>query len=462
MNALPAFMSRDYFERLKADLMGQLSSGQHLYLSLAAEQTQFIRINGHQVRTKETGARIRQIGTVEEALLTCTYIHESAPGILHRNVRTVTLCGDYGQDWDHAQSTITYLKTETPRIRQDLFAKLPERLTSSEKEQTGKLLSIHEAPEALLSPIASVDLAGIYSSGKMVRAMANSAGLLHWFSTDTFNFDYSLFTPSQRAVKATYSGTHWDTAAYAASITLSQDKLKRLDHPARKLGRGSYRAYLEPAAVHDLVNMFSWNCIGEASIQQGLSPLKKLRGGQTHFSKKFSLSEDFSRGDTPRFNEEGALAQEKLALIQDGRLTNALISSRSAKEYGLTPNGASANETMRSPSVKTGSLKSSDMLKRLGTGLYLSNLHYLNWSDPAEARITGMTRYACFYVENGEIIEPIENMRFDDTLFSLLGDALEEVSDQAAIISNTDTYGMRSLGSAAIPGILVSEMKLTL
>ena len=33
------------------------------------------------------------------------------------------------------------------------------------------------------------------------------------------------------------------------------------------------------------------------------------------------------------------------------------------------------------------------------------NLHYLNWSDNIGGRITGMTRYACFWVENGEIKE---------------------------------------------------------
>ena len=31
---------------------------------------------------------------------------------------------------------------------------------------------------------------------------------------------------------------------------------------------------------------------------------------------------------------------------------------------------------------RTGLLREQDVLKELGTGLYLSNLHYLNWSDP--------------------------------------------------------------------------------
>ena len=52
-------------------------------------------------------------------------------------------------------------------------------------------------------------------------------------------------------------------------------------------------------------------------------------------------------------------------------------------------------------------------MKKIDTGLYLGNLHYLNWSDNIGGRITGMTRYACFWVEDGEIVAPIENMRFE-------------------------------------------------
>ncbi len=38
--------------------------------------------------------------------------------------------------------------------------------------------------------------------------------------------------------------------------------------------------------------------------------------------------------------------------------------------------------------------------------------------------ITGMTRYACFWVEKGEIVAPIENLRFDDYLYRFLGEGL--------------------------------------
>src|SRR6185437_11696706 len=135
--------------------------------------------------------------------------------------------------------------------------------------------------------------AGIYAAGTSVRGMADSAGTFHWFSTDTFSFDHSIYTPALRANKSMYAGRIWDREKFAAGLELSRKKLELLNRPARRLERGIYRAYLEPKAFSDLVQMLSWGAIGEASIRQGDSPLQKLRKGSEHFSPRFSLSEDF-------------------------------------------------------------------------------------------------------------------------------------------------------------------------
>ena len=208
--------------------------------------------------------------------------------------------------------------------------------------------------------------------------------------------------------------------------------------------------------------MFSWKGISEASIQQNESPFLKLRNGSEKFSPLFSIDEDFRSGESPRFNSSGELAPERLVLFDRGEFKNSLISTRTAKEYGLTSNFAGSDETLRAPSVHAGDLAAGDILKRLGTGLYLSNLHYLNWSDQTGGRITGMTRYACFWVENGEMICPIENMRFDDTIFRLFGASLEALTEDRSFHASTYSYGMRMLGGTWIPGALLSAMKFTL
>ena len=87
----------------------------------------------------------------------------------------------------------------------------------------------------------------------------------------------------------------------------------------------------------------------------------------------------------------GEISDIELPLIIDGALKNTLISTRTANEYNLSTNFASQGEYLRSPVMKEGLVEEQDILKELNTGVYLSNLHYLNWSDQLGGRVTGMT-----------------------------------------------------------------------
>ena len=102
------------------------------------------------------------------------------------------------------------------------------------------------------------------------------------------------------------------------------------------------------------------------------------------------------------------------------------------------------------------------MPSHLDTGLAIGNLWYLNYADRNDCRITGMTRFATFWVENGEAIAPVKAMRFDDSLYHLLGDRLEGLTRERELLVSPETYEGRSSASALLPGILVSGIDLAL
>ena len=102
------------------------------------------------------------------------------------------------------------------------------------------------------------------------------------------------------------------------------------------------------------------------------------------------------------------------------------------------------------------------MLKALGTGVFISNLHYLNYSDRQDCRITGMTRFACWWVEQGELVAPIGVMRFDDSLLRMFGDGLVALTSHAETVPDSSTYGARQLGAVTTPGAIVEGFRLTL
>jgi len=138
------------------------------------------------------------------------------------------------------------------------------------------------------------------------------------------------------------------------------------------------------------------------------------------------------------------------------------LSARSAREYGLEANGADDDEGAQSLAIAAGSLPAQQALAALDTGLWVGNLHYLNFSDRAHGRITGLTRFATFWVEAGRIVAPVEVMRFDDTLYRVLGSELEALTSTPEWTLDAGSYGQRSVRSSRVPGALLSSFTLTL
>jgi predicted Zn-dependent protease len=288
----------------------------------------------------------------------------------------------------------------------------------------------------------------------------------HAFSTESFFLDYSLFTVNaggeNKAVKVLYAGREWEAHAFEKSFAESRERLKMLKRDSRALAPGHYRVFFAPTAVESLLALFSWGAVSYRAWKKGDSALKRLIEGKLQLSPLFSLGENFNLGLTPGFNNLGEVAPERLEIVTTGALDNLLISSRTAQEYGVKSNGAESGEGLRSLEMATGELDEADIPSALNTGIYVSNLHYLNWSDLLNARITGMTRYACFWVENGEIVSPITDLRFDESLYRVFGTELEAVTRTAEIMMKTDTYLQRSLGGSKAPGMLVRDFRFTL
>lgn len=436
------------FNQLSDLLIDHLQPDEHLSLELESEQSHFIRFNA---------AKVRQSGTVADGSIKLSLIHNQRTAFAE-----FPLTGDLAIDTACGLDNLNYLRQEVAQIPEDPYIVLPENKGSSREIYQGTLLAPAHATDAILPAVQGADFTGFYASGLVIRANANSAGQKHWFATDSFFLDYSMIGPTEKAVKATFAGKDWHQEQYQAEIEQSKTQLNLLNLPATVIQPGRYRAYFAPAAVADLVAILSWGAVSESSLRQGGSAFGKLRDRQKQLSSQLHLKENFSLGSAPRFNEFGEVSPEELLLIVEGELVNTLINSRTAKEYHLNSNSANRFESLRSPEVSSGTLKSADILSKLGTGLYLSNLHYLNWSDRTGGRITGMTRYACFWVENGEIVAPIQDLRFDESLYAFFGENLEALTDFQEFIPEVSTYGARQLGGSLMPGMLVRDFTFTL
>ena len=429
-------------------LFNTLNEFELLKIDLQAESTEFIRFNN---------AKVRQSTELDDSNLGLVY---------YANGRTCsasyTLSGNLEQDIQNGFRFLDTLRKCALLLPEDPYQVLPIKNKSSTKNIRGKLLTKTNLADALFTPTKNTDFTGLYSAGAIITANANSLGQQHWFSVENFNVDYSLISPTGHAVKGIYAGQQWDNSIFADTITDDRRRLTLLDHPRRKLKPGGHRCYLAPAAIAELVHILSWGGVSLAAYKQGNCGLKKLIEDKGELSSKFNLRENFELGLTPAFNENGELSKKQIPIIEAGKLNTLLVNSRSEQEYSTKHNAANSGESLRSPEILPGDLCKGDILASLDTGLWVSNLHYLNWSDRAGGRITGMTRYACMWVENGEVVGPIEDMRFDDSIFNFWGNNLHSVTDFQEIQPQTLSYGHRHLGGCKTPGMLVDNFTLTL
>jgi predicted Zn-dependent protease len=436
------------FNQLQTTLLDKKTATEQFTLRLTSEQSQFTRFNH---------AQVRQTGLVADGSLELTLMENQ-----RSSFRTFPFTGNWDIDWQNTYTALLELREELTHLPLDPYLVLPSGNNSSREINTGKLLPPTAVAPTILELVQELDFTGMYAGGVVIKGYADSQGQKHWFATDTFTLDYSLFDTNGQAVKGIFAGSDWDEDAYIAQIKQGKTQLQLLSRTPKQLTRGKYKTYFAPAAVADLLGMLSWSAVSEADLQQGNSALALLSRQEKQLSPKFSLKENFQQGFVPRFNQLGEMVAPELPIITQGVLVNTLVNSRTAKEYNKTANGANSSETLRAPEISPGNLAVNDILTSLDTGLYISNLHYLNWSDRATGRITGMTRYACFWVENGEIIAPIENLRFDESLYRFWGDNLIEFTNFQEFIPEVGTYESRQLGGSLVPGMLVNDFTYTL
>lgn len=445
-------MMRDYFQALAVLLDNSLQGSERYKYWFAAEATDFVRFNH---------SAIRQSGHVRQSLLTLHLID----GRRHA-ASVITVAGDLAQDRALVTSTLSALRAQLPDLPDDPYLLLPTAVIDSEHVIASSLPPISDIVDQVLLAAAGLDLVGILAAGTIYRGFANANGQRNWHQSTTFNLDWSLYlTGSQmrdKAVKSSYAGADWNAAEFKARVDTAVAQLALLARAPVTIPPGAYRAYLTPAAMNEIVSMFNWSGLSEKSLRTRQSAVRRMRDEGVCLHPSITLRELTAEGIAPDFQGEGFTKPASVTLIEGGRLVGSMIAPRSATEYGLQTNGADADESMKSLDLAAGDMPMAEALEQLGTGIYVSNLWYLNFSDRANCRITGMTRFATFWVENGAIVAPLNVMRFDDSLYRLLGENLLALTCERELIIANDTYQERSTASARMPGALIKDFSFVL
>ncbi len=443
---------QDYFYSLSDALFSKLQSDEQLLLGFAGEDSDFVRLNHN---------RIRQAGSVAQRSLSLDLIK----GKRHAQA-SIELAGEQELDMEQLDITLKKLREQRELLPEDPYLVFAEEINNTEYHHDNKTINSQDAVEQIVQAAGDMDLVGLFANGTQYAGFANSMGQRNWHSSANFNFDWSCYLAkdmagrSDRAVKSNYAGFDWQTDRLVAKMENIKQQLSILSRPSRTLAPGSYRAYLAPSAVNEIISMMSWGGFGLKSHRTKSTPLLQMVEQDRTLDASISLREYHARGLAPMFTDSGFIKPDHVQLIKDGRYQDCLVDSRSAMEYDKVTNVD--YEYPGSLELAAGALNSEDILKELDTGLYINNLWYLNFSDRSACQMTGMTRFACFWVEKGEIQAPVDVMRFDDSIYKLFGTNLLGLTQEREMILDPGTYGERSNHSIELPGLLVSALRLTL
>ena len=438
---------QNYFKKISDLLFNALESSEILILNFDAEETDFVRYNK---------SKIRQAGRVHQVSLDINLIKKGKT--LRSSLRLST---EYKKDKTLLVRTLFFLRREVNELPKDPYLIYEKNINSSNLiDDQG--LNAQDMSSRILDISSSHDMVGILSSGKIVKGFANSLGQFNWHESDSFNFDWSLYDDNGKAIKQNYADRKWNQDTFTRLYAESAQQLSVISNDEQKVEPGSYRVYLSPSALNEIIDMMSWGGFSYKANKIGSSPLHLMAKGDREFDKSVSFSEDLSNGISPKFHSDGFIKPNNTELITEGKYQKSLISPRSALEYSVKHNAAEDYESPVSIKLETGKINSKKILETLGTGIYLNNLWYLNFSDRNNARVTGLTRFGCFYVKDGELVGPINTMRFDETMYNIFGTKLAGLTNEQQLLMDTSTYEQRSVHSSTIPGAIVEDFRLTL
>jgi len=437
---------RDFFYGLIRDLSTTLTGDEVLLGCYDGEQSDFVRFNRSQ---------IRQPGSVTQREISLRLID----GKRHIS-SSVSLTGQSEIDGPKLATMLAELRSDLPHVPEDPYLLYATDVCSSQEVHNNTLPPSDDAVSAVLKAGAGRDLVGIYASGAIDAGFANSLGQRNWFSRPSFNMDWCFYHQTDKAVKASYAGFAWDDSQFTRKVNTAREQLVVLAGEPRTIDPGEYRVFLSPAAMQEIMSMLCWGGFGLKDHRTKNTPLLKMIAEGATLAPSITLRENTAGGLAPRFSSRGYAKTDSVTLIENGQYRNCLVSPRSAAEYDEPTTGG--DEYPESLDLTGGTLGAEDVLGALDTGVYVNTLWYLNYSDRPAARMTGMTRFATFWVEGGKIVAPLNVMRFDETIYRILGENLIDLTAEREFLPDNDTYFARSTGSMNLPGALINNFRFTL
>jgi PmbA protein len=234
---------------------------------------------------------------------------------------------------------------------------------------------------------------------------------------------------------------------------------------AGDLEPGEYDVLLEEYAVATILEYLSFDGFSALALEEGRSFMEL---GQQVMGTNVSIWDD---GDDPSglpsaIDYEG-VAKRRVDLVTDGVARAVVHDSATARRAGTTStgHGLPAPNTFGPISwnlfMAPGTDSKARMLSSIDRGLWVTRFHYVNIVHPRKAVLTGMTKDGTFLIEGGQIVRPVQNLRFTQAIPEAFS-RVEAISSETRIVA-AEYSGINArvpalhIGRFAFTGVTAAE-----
>jgi predicted Zn-dependent protease len=300
-----------------------------------------------------------------------------------------------------------------PQLYVDIDAALPSAVSFGPAERAKMVKLSTDICEK-----RSVLGAGYIPKFDWVDAAANSEGLFTYFHYADASFILTCRTPDQ-------TGSGWAGTTGVKDIRnidaealthVAADKALKSQKP-RAIEPGNYTVILEPrpAARYLSLMLGSLNARGAEEGRSFMSG--KTRGetklGEKVFGDNFTLRSEIGNPilrQSP-IGQDG-LAAKSVTWVEKGVVKNLYYDRFWAQKQKKDATGTTPNMSLV---MEGGSATVQDMITATKRGLLVSFFWYIRPVDSMTLLNTGMTRDGLFLIENGEIVGPVQNFRWNES-----------------------------------------------
>jgi predicted Zn-dependent protease len=225
---------------------------------------------------------------------------------------------------------------------------------------------------------------------------------------------------------------------------------------------------LEPYAVADLLHWFGFDSFNALAFLEERSFFAG-RIGEPAFDPKVTIVDDAldPRGLPSAFDFEGT-PKQRVPLVEEGVVRGPVWDRTTAARAGRASTGHALPAAERSfgplptaVAVAPGEATSLEELADLvGDGIHVTRVHYLSVVNPREGVITGMTRDGTFRIRDGEVAEPLVNLRFTVALPDVLAD-VPGLTRETPLVNLTEFYDDRWAYGYRVPALATADFNVT-